>query len=90
VDADTADLTITVIGAADENGVRHITDINVSNQVCRKSRYLQPVIDTSTDPTEITLGGELKRTAANKHGQDEGENRDGLLVVPAHLHSLPK
>jgi hypothetical protein len=88
VDIDAADLTITVIGAADEGGAKHVTDINVSNQVCRESRYLQPIIDTSTDPTEITLGGDPKHTATNKHGQDEGENRDGLLVVLAHLHGL--
>jgi hypothetical protein len=88
VDADTADLTITVIGATEEDGIKHVTDINVSKQICRNSRYLQSIIDTSNDPMEITLGGELKRPASNKHGQDEGENRDALLVVLAHLHGL--
>jgi hypothetical protein len=88
VDAETADLTITVIGAAEKHGVKHITDILVSNSVCRTSRYLQSIIDTSDDPTEITLGGELKRGPSNKHDEEESENREGLLVMLAHLHGL--
>ena len=87
-DADKADLTITVIGAAEEGGIKHVTDVQVLRDVCRKSRYLQPIIDASDDPTEITLGGELKRSGTNKHGQHEGENREGLLVVLAHLHGV--
>jgi hypothetical protein len=88
VDADKADLTITVIGPTEHDGIKHVTDVLVSNAVCRTSRYLQPIIDTSDDPTEIALGGELKRSGHNKYGQDEGENREGLLVVLAHLHGL--
>jgi hypothetical protein len=88
MDADKSDLTITVIGHAENDGTKHVTDVLVSNAVCRKSRYLQPIIDASDDATEITLGGELKRSATNKFGQDEGENREGLLVVLAHLHGL--
>jgi hypothetical protein len=88
VDANNSDLTITVTGHAENDGVKHITDVLVSNTVCRTSRYLRPIIDVSDDPTEITLGGELKRSGSNKYGQDEGENREGLLVVLAHLHGL--
>jgi hypothetical protein len=88
VDADTADLTITIIGATEEDGVKHVTDINVSKKTCEKSRHLQSLMDTSDDPMEITLGGELKSSGGHKHNQDEGENRDGLLIVLAHLHGL--
>ena len=87
-DAEETDLIITVIGAIEEDGVKHVTDIHVLSKVCKKSRYLQPIIDLSDDPTEITLGGELKHSGTNKHGQHEGENREGLLVVLAHLHGL--
>jgi hypothetical protein len=47
-DAEKADLTITVIGPAEHDSVKHVTDVLVSNSVCSKSRYLQPIIDTST------------------------------------------
>lgn len=52
-DEDKSDLTITVIGAA-EKGVKIVTDVHVLQAACRKSRYLQPIIDISDDPTEIT------------------------------------
>jgi hypothetical protein len=87
-DAEKADLTITIIGAAGPDGVKHVTDVQVLRDTCRKSRYLKPIIDISDDPTEITLGGELERSGTNKHGQHEGENREGFLVVLAHLHGL--
>jgi hypothetical protein len=86
--ADKADLTITVVGPTEKDGAKYVTDVLVSNSVCKTSRYLQPIIDTSDDPTEITLGGELKRSGNNKYGQDEGENLEGLLVFLAHLHDL--
>jgi hypothetical protein len=88
VDPDKTDLTITVIGTAEENGINHVTDVQASKAICRTSRYLQAIIDKTKDATEITLGGEHKRSASTKHGQDEGDNREGLLVVLAHLHSL--
>lgn len=88
VDGDKADLTITVIGDAEENGVKHVTDVHVSSQVCMQSRYLQLIINVSDDPTEITLGGELRCSTSNKHDQDKGENREGVLVMLAHLHGL--
>jgi len=88
VEPEACDLTITIIGAVEEDGTKYVTDIHVSSKICRTSRYLQPIIDLSDDPTEITLGGELKRSGSNKHGNDEGENREGLLVVLAHLHGL--
>jgi hypothetical protein len=87
-DEATADLTITVVGAVEADDTKYVTDVHVSNKVCRASRYLQPIIDTSDDATEITLGGELKRSGNNTNGKDEGENREGLLVVLAHLHGL--
>lgn len=82
------DLAMTVIGTVEEDGTRYVTDIYVSSKICRTSRYLQPIIDLIDDPTAITLGGELKRSGSNKHGNDEGENREGLLVVLAHLQGL--
>jgi hypothetical protein len=88
VNADKADLTITVIDAAEDTGVKHVTDILVSNSVCRFSRHLRPIIDASDDPTEITLGGELKCSGTNKSGKNEGENCEGVLVMLAHLHGL--
>jgi hypothetical protein len=88
VDSDKADLTITVIGDAEQNGVKHVTDVHVSSRVCTQSSYLQLIINVSDDPTEITLGGELRRSPSNKHEQDKGENREGLLVMLAHLHGL--
>jgi hypothetical protein len=88
VNANNSDLTITVISHAEKDRFKHVTDILVLNTVCRTSRYLRPIIDVSDDPTEITLGGELKRSASNKYGHDEGENREGLLVILAHLHGM--
>jgi hypothetical protein len=88
VDPAAADLAITVIGAVETDGTKHVTDIHVSNNFCRTSRYLQSTIDVGDDPTEITLGGELKCSSSNKHGNDEGENREGLLVMLACLHVL--
>ena len=51
-------------------------------------KYLNSLITTSEDQTEITLGGELKREGANKFGQEEGIDKDGALVWLAHLHEL--
>jgi hypothetical protein len=88
VDADKADLTITIIGASEKDNVKRVADVLVSSSICKQSRFLQSMIEASDDPSEITLGGELKRTSSNKHGQDHGENREGLLVMLAHLHDL--
>lgn len=87
-DKATPDLTITVIGVADKNGVKHVTDVQVSKELCMKSRCLRQTIEASKDSDEITLGGELKRGAPNKNHQNEGENLEGLLVMLAHLHGL--
>ncbi|KAF2635116.1 hypothetical protein P280DRAFT_536617 [Massarina eburnea CBS 473.64] len=81
------DLTITVLSPI-ENGVRHVTDFLVSTQVCEKSPYLKPIIAMAEDPTEICLGEELKREGANKFGEKEGEDTEGVLVWLAHLHEL--
>jgi hypothetical protein len=88
VNADESDLTITIVGTAGPDGLKHVTDVLVSSVVCKTSRYLQLIIDRSDDQTEITLGGELKRTSGNEHRQDAGENLEGLLVMLAHLHGL--
>jgi hypothetical protein len=66
VDGDQADLTITVIGDAEEDGVKHVTDVHVSSQVCTQSRYLQLIINVSDDPTEITLGGEQQARSGQR------------------------
>lgn len=88
VPASSSDLTITIIGAADEEGIKHVTDVFASKKACMNSSYLQSSIIASDDPSEITLGGELKRSASKKYGNDGGENREGLLVMLAHLHGL--
>ncbi|KAF1922049.1 hypothetical protein BDU57DRAFT_584981 [Ampelomyces quisqualis] len=72
----------------DQDIFLHVTDLHVSSSICRGSRYLPQIIDVSEDATEITLGGELKRSASNTHGQEEGENREGMLVMLTHLHGL--
>jgi hypothetical protein len=51
-------------------------------------RYLNPLLATAPSPTEITLGGELKREGANKFGQQEGLHKEGALVWLAHVHGL--
>jgi hypothetical protein len=88
VDADKADLTIPVIGAVEGTGVKHVTDVLVSKSVCMSSRYLRPIINNSDDPTEIILGGEMKRSGNNKTGRNKGENHEGILVMLAHIHGL--
>lgn len=81
-------LTITVIGVAGQDGVKHVTDIHADREACRKLRWLRTIIDVSADGAEITLGEEMKRIGSNKNGEDEGENLEGLLVVLAHDHGL--
>lgn len=83
VDVDKADLTITLIGIVEQDGSKHVTDVTVSSQICRQSRFLRPLIDLSEDATELTLGGET-----NKHGQEEGVSREGLIVMLAQMHGL--
>ncbi|KAF2845779.1 hypothetical protein T440DRAFT_543464 [Plenodomus tracheiphilus IPT5] len=88
VNIDDSDLTITLISAAAADGVKIVTDIAVSKQVCLQSNYLRAFIDAVKDTDEIILGGELKQSNDTDHGREEGENRDGLLVVLSHLHGL--
>lgn len=80
-DSPADNVTITVIGAAGEDGVKHITDILVSPDICKKSGYLKALLEESDDKTEITLGGNAKL-------RDEGENKEATLVWLAHLHDL--
>lgn len=40
VEPEKADLTITVIGTAEDDNTEHVTDIFISKSVCRGSRYL--------------------------------------------------
>ena len=68
--------------------MKHVTDILVSKSVCRFSNHLRTIIDTSHDPTEIILGCEMKRSSPDRSGKNEGENREGILVLLAHLHGL--
>ncbi|KAF1960219.1 hypothetical protein CC80DRAFT_438829 [Byssothecium circinans] len=81
------DLIITLLTPF-ENGEKHVTEILVSTEVCMKSVYLKPILSGADDPTEITLGGEAKREGANKHGEEEGEDKEGVLVWLAHLHKM--
>ncbi|KAF2127412.1 hypothetical protein P153DRAFT_345064 [Dothidotthia symphoricarpi CBS 119687] len=81
VDDTDADLTITVIGAAEEGGTRYVTDILVSSKTCEQSPYLRALLNESDDKTEITLGGDAK-------SNEVGENKEGILVWLAHLHGL--
>lgn len=70
-----ANLAITIIGTVEEDGVKHITDIHVSSDICRKSAYLQTLFTASDDKSEITLG-------------DTTSNKEGTLVWLAHLQGL--
>jgi hypothetical protein len=85
--AENSDLTLTLLSPI-ENGVRRVTEVAASLQVCKASKWLGPIIKIAADPTDITLGGDLKPDSANKHGQEEGENKEGMLVCLAHLHKL--
>lgn len=76
-----ADLVITIISAAQEDGSKHVTDILVSSKICNKSPYLSALLDESHDKTEITLGGDAKSS-------EDGEDKEGVLVWLAHLHDL--
>jgi hypothetical protein len=60
----------------------------LADQFSPVGQYLNPLITTSKYQTEVTLGGELKREGANKFGQEEGINKEGVLVWLAHLHDL--
>lgn len=58
------------------------------SEVCLKSSYFRVIINNSDEKTEITVGGDFKRSGTNKYGQHEGENCEGLIVLLAHLHGL--
>ncbi|CAA9964096.1 hypothetical protein PTMSG1_07455 [Pyrenophora teres f. maculata] len=77
-----SDLTVTVIGPAEKDGAKHITDILVASDACKKqSPYLKALTDEEPNRAELTFGGEAK---------DEGEDKEGTLVWLAHLHGLPQ
>ncbi|KAJ4294427.1 hypothetical protein N0V90_008117 [Kalmusia sp. IMI 367209] len=87
--ADTGDLMTITLLSPREDSVRHATEVQVSTEVCLKSQYLGPMIRIAEkDPTNITVGGELKREGPNKYGEKEGEHKEGALVWLAHLHNL--
>jgi hypothetical protein len=78
-----SDLTITIIGTVDEDGVKHVTDLLVASETCKKSPYLKTLLEASTDKTELTFGGDEKSSY-------DGENKEATLVWLAHLHELPE
>jgi hypothetical protein len=75
------DLTVTVIGAAGEDGMKHVTDLLVSSEACKKSPYIKALLEESKDKDELTFGGDAK-------SKDDGDNKEGTLVWLAHLHDL--
>jgi hypothetical protein len=80
---DDSDLTITIIGAAGEDGIKHMTDLLVSSEARKKSSYVKALLEKSEDKDELTLGGEPK-------SKEDGYNKEGTLVWLAHLHTLPQ
>ncbi|RMZ66069.1 MFS transporter [Pyrenophora seminiperda CCB06] len=78
-----SDLIITIIGPTGEDGAKHITDILVASDVCKKSPYLKALLDEQPDQTELTFGGKV-------NSKDDGENKEGTLVWLARLHDLPE
>jgi hypothetical protein len=80
---DDSDLTVTIIGAAREDGIKHVTDLLVSSEACKKSSYVKALLEESEDKDELTLGGDAK-------SKEDGNNKEGTLVWLAHLHNLPQ
>ncbi|KAF2441643.1 hypothetical protein P171DRAFT_456641 [Karstenula rhodostoma CBS 690.94] len=77
---DDGSMTITLLSAVDDS-VRHVTEVQVSSSVCLKSPYLRTVINVAKDPTDITLGGDLKDS-------NDGIHKEAALVWLAHIHNL--
>ncbi|KAH3993315.1 hypothetical protein HBI81_125190 [Parastagonospora nodorum] len=75
-----ADFAITVIGALEEDGSKHVTDIHISSTIVKKSLFIQAFIEKTKDKSEITLGD-------GKFTED-GYNKEGTLVWLAHLQGL--
>jgi hypothetical protein len=76
-----SDLTVTVVGAAGEDGIKHVTDLLLSSEACKKSAYVKALLEESKDKGELTFGGDAK-------SKDNGDNIEGTLVWLAHLHDL--
>jgi len=70
-----SNLIVTIIGPAGEDSTKHITDILVASDACKKSPYLKALIGEEPSQNELTFGG---------------ENKEGTLVWLAHLHGLPE
>lgn len=51
------------------------TDVLVSKDICMASSYLRASINASEESSEITLGGELKRSSRKNQTYDDRENR---------------
>ncbi|KAL1612418.1 hypothetical protein SLS60_000644 [Paraconiothyrium brasiliense] len=73
-------MTITLLSPVEE-AVRHVTEVQVSSEICLESPYLRTIIGVATDPADITLGGNLK-------DKNDGIHKEGALWWLAHLHSL--
>lgn len=76
-----SDLTITIIGAVGDDGVKHVTDLLVASDICKKSPYLRALLDDSDDKSELTFGGD----ATSKH---DDKNKEAAIVWLANLHEL--
>ncbi|KAH7094428.1 hypothetical protein FB567DRAFT_3267 [Paraphoma chrysanthemicola] len=73
-------LAITVIGAVEEDGSKHVTEIHVPAEICNKSAYLQGLVDASDDKSEITLG--------DASSKEDFHDKEGTVVWLAHLQGL--
>ncbi|KAI4629172.1 uncharacterized protein J4E87_003433 [Alternaria ethzedia] len=82
-EAGLSDLCITIFGTVDDDGVKHVTDLLVSLDICTKSPYLKALLEASKDKTELTFGDDAKSV-------HDGENKEGYLIWLAHLHELPE
>ena len=78
-----SDLTITIIGAVGDDGVKHVTDLLVASDICKTSPYLRALLDDSDDKSELTFGGD----ATSKH---DDKNKEAAIVWLANLHELPE
>ncbi|KAH7084780.1 hypothetical protein BKA63DRAFT_559463 [Paraphoma chrysanthemicola] len=76
----TNDLAITVIGAVEADGSKHVTEIHIPAEICNKSAYLQGLVDASDNKSEITLD--------DASSKDNFHDKEGTVVWLAHLQGL--
>ncbi|KAL1797251.1 hypothetical protein ACET3X_003857 [Alternaria dauci] len=76
-----SDLTITIISAVGDDGVKHVTDLLVASDMCKKSPYIEALLEASDDKSELTFGGDAKP-------ENNDENKEATMVWLANLHEL--